>query len=64
MSGSEAALKTSVRKPHVPHGTGDYLAGAYLAARLLMPAGEALAEAMQRLEAVIARSGTAILRNT
>ena len=56
--------KTSEKKPQVPHGTGDYLAGAYLAARLLMPAEKAFDDAMQRLDSVIARSGTAVLQNT
>lgn len=56
--------KTSVRKPHVPHGTGDYLAGAYLAARLQMPAEQALGQAMQRLETIIARSAGGVLQNT
>jgi pyridoxine kinase len=64
LSASGPHAKTSVRKPHVPHGTGDYLAGAYLAARLLMPADKALDQAMLRLETVIARSGNGVLQNT
>jgi pyridoxine kinase len=44
------------RLPHVPHGTGDYLAGCYLASRLQSAPEEAFAEALHRLERAIARS--------
>ena len=46
----------------VPHGTGDFLSGLYLAARLAMPPQQALAAAMQTLERAIALSaGTPVL---
>lgn len=46
----------------VPHGTGDFLSGAYLAERLLRPPGEALARAMAVLDHAIAQSaGSAVL---
>lgn len=46
----------SVRRTGVPHGTGDFLAGAYLANRLALEAPAAFACAMARLEGAIARS--------
>jgi pyridoxine kinase len=46
----------------VPHGTGDFLSGLYLAERLRRPAGDALAAAMTTLARAIARSaGTTVL---
>lgn len=46
----------------VPHGTGDFLSGLYLAARLTMPAKQALDCAMRSLQRAIAMSaGTAVL---
>ena len=54
----------SVKRPHVPHGTGDYLAGAYLAARLQYLPEEAFKVAMMRLANVITASDGMILRNT
>lgn len=52
------------KRPRVPHGTGDFLAGAYLAARLTLEPAAALAGAMQRLETIIAKSAGAVLQNT
>jgi pyridoxine kinase len=40
----------------VPNGTGDYLAGCYLAERLKHPAKLAFSKAMQRVEIAIAKS--------
>jgi pyridoxine kinase len=40
----------------VPHGTGDYLAGCYLAERLRHPAVLAFSNTMQRVETAIAKS--------
>ncbi len=52
----------SPRLAHVPHGTGDFLAGLYLAARVSMPAGDALGTAMKILARAIAISaGTSVL---
>ncbi|MFN4141026.1 bifunctional hydroxymethylpyrimidine kinase/phosphomethylpyrimidine kinase [Aestuariivirga sp.] len=46
----------------VPHGTGDFLSGLYLARRLRQPAPGALASAMKTLSRAIAMSaGTAVL---
>jgi pyridoxine kinase len=51
-----------VRREKVPHGTGDYLAGCYLAERMRMPAEPAFKQAMKRLESAVARSaGSAVL---
>ena len=44
------------KQPHVPNGTGDYLADCYLAERLKQSAALAFPSAMQRLEIVIANS--------
>ncbi|MCA3573260.1 MAG: bifunctional hydroxymethylpyrimidine kinase/phosphomethylpyrimidine kinase [Aestuariivirga sp.] len=50
------------RLPHVPHGTGDFLSGLYLAARLDKPPEGALATAMKTLARAIARSaGSTVL---
>jgi pyridoxine kinase len=46
----------SRRRDHVPHGTGDYLAGLYLAHRLQSKTAMAFAKAMAGLEDVIAAS--------
>lgn len=47
---------------NVPHGTGDFLSGLYLAARLASPPGQALADAMKTLARAIALSaGTPVL---
>jgi pyridoxal/pyridoxine/pyridoxamine kinase len=52
-------------KPSVPHGTGDFLAGLYLAERLEHEAKEALRRAMIVLQRAIGRSvGTAVLNIT
>lgn len=64
LTGNEKHLKQSTRLDHVPHGTGDYLAGAYLAARLLQPPKVAFDTAMTQLGHVIARSDGMILHNT
>jgi pyridoxine kinase len=44
------------KRQGVPNGTGDFLAGCYLAERLRHPATEAFELAMTRLEQAIARS--------
>jgi pyridoxine kinase len=54
----------SVKRQRVPNGTGDYLAGAYLAARLRQAPAVALEQAMNSLETVIAKSGSGVLQNT
>jgi pyridoxine kinase len=47
---------------HVPHGTGDFLSGLYLAARLECRPGEAFHDAMRSLDCAIALSaGTSVL---
>ncbi len=46
----------TVKREQVPHGTGDYLAGLYLAHRLKQDADKAFTATMARLEAVIAAS--------
>lgn len=49
-------------KPMVPHGTGDFLAGCYLAERMERPPVAALARAQQILDRAIALSeGTTVL---
>lgn len=51
------------RLSQVPHGTGDYLSGQYLAHRLKYPPDEALRRAMQHLHAAIAKStGSSVLQ--
>jgi pyridoxine kinase len=50
------------KRTGVPHGTGDFLSGLYLAARLSMPPQQAFAAAMLTLERAIAGSaGTPVL---
>jgi len=50
------------RLPHVPHGTGDFLSGAYLAERLSSSPEQALPAAMRKLDRAIALShGTDVL---
>lgn len=50
------------RLAHVPHGTGDFLSGLYLAERLVHPPQQALVSAMKTLARAIAMShGTAVL---
>jgi pyridoxine kinase len=54
--------RLSHKRAQVPHGTGDFLSGAYLAEHLLRPAAEAFAAAMAALDRAIALSeGSAIL---
>jgi pyridoxine kinase len=56
---------TSKRLAHVPHGTGDYLSGLYLAHRLKHLPTEAFHRAMVQLDAAIARSvGSSVLHIT
>jgi pyridoxine kinase len=53
---------TTSKLENVPHGTGDFLSGLYLAARLEAPPKEALAAAMKTLARAIALSaGTQVL---
>ncbi len=54
----------SARLARVPNGTGDYLAGAYLAARLKQDPASALDCAMQQLATVIMKSVAGVLQNT
>lgn len=50
------------RLAEVPHGTGDFLSGLYLAERLVHPPATALRQSMAILERAIARSaGTSVL---
>jgi pyridoxine kinase len=51
----------SLQKPHVPHGTGDYLAGCYLSHRVSEAAPQAFAQAMRKLEQAIAASTGSVL---
>lgn len=46
----------SLKRDHIPHGTGDLLSGLYLAARLRDGPAQAFPAAMARLEAIIAKS--------
>ena len=54
----------TAKRASVPNGTGDYLAGAYLAARLRQGPEAALVSAMKQLETVIAKSVAGVLQNT
>lgn len=47
---------TGPRHPMVPHGTGDHLAGLYLASRLTQAPQPAFASAMHKLQLAISRS--------
>ncbi len=47
------------RRKFLANGTGDFLAGAYLAYRLSMPANSAFRKAMQMLQRVIAKTADA-----
>lgn len=50
------------KQQNMPHGTGDFLAGAYLAERLLAAPEQAFPAAMRKLDRVIAASaGSAVL---
>jgi pyridoxine kinase len=50
------------KQKNMPHGTGDFLAGAYLAERLLAAPEQAFPAAMRKLDRVIAASaGSAVL---
>ena len=53
---------TAQKLDGVPNGTGDFLSGLYLAARLVMPPKDAFTKAMTTLSRAIARSaGTRVL---
>jgi pyridoxine kinase len=55
--------RSIARYENVPNGTGDFLAGCYLAERLAAPAVEAFERAMTRLDNAILRSaGTSTLK--
>jgi pyridoxine kinase len=54
--GNSVTAHVSTRHTSVPNGTGDFLAGCYLAHRLTMPPRDALSSAMARLEVAIAKS--------
>ncbi len=58
---SARQLMASPRRNRVPHGTGDFLAGCYLAERLKHPPGQAFTLAMQRLEHAISLSAGPVL---
>jgi pyridoxine kinase len=55
-TGGMILSKTIVRQEGVPNGTGDFLAGCYLAERLNMPAARAFDLAMVRLHSAVLRS--------
>jgi pyridoxine kinase len=56
-------IRSIARYENVPNGTGDFLAGCYLAERLAAPAVEAFERAMTRLDNAILRSaGTSTLK--
>lgn len=55
----ETLTHRTLKRQHVPHGTGDLLGGLYLAARLEGPPAKAFEKSMAKLEAVIARSADA-----
>lgn len=62
VAGDEAHGVTTPKLSGVPHGTGDFLSGLYLAARLTMTPQQALASAMKTLQRAIAMSaGTTVL---
>jgi hypothetical protein len=62
ITGDDVSEWASPLKPGVPHGTGDFLAGLYLAQRLLHQPKVALPRAMTILEAAIDRSaGSSVL---
>ncbi len=54
---------TLKRQAHVPHGTGDFLAGCYLAQRLKLTPKPAFEAAMTRLELAISKSLGAVVLN-
>lgn len=56
VAGDAVQVHSARRLAAVPHGTGDFLAGLYLAQRLAHPPKVALARAMARLEAAISAS--------
>lgn len=64
LAGEVKHLKQSAKLPHVPHGTGDFLAGAYLAARLAELPEVAFSTAMTQLAGVISRSTGMVLQIT
>jgi pyridoxine kinase len=56
VTSGETATHRAKRLTDVPHGTGDFLAGAYLSRRLTVPASQAFPQAMARLQSAIAKS--------
>lgn len=56
VTATDVAMSVTRQRPGVPHGTGDFLSGLYLAARLRHPPGDALEMAMTVLERAILRS--------
>jgi pyridoxine kinase len=54
--GQPLAQHATARRHAVPHGTGDFLAGCYLAHRLAQTPVEAFAKTMSRLDHAITRS--------
>ena len=62
MTEGEVHRVVTPKLANVPHGTGDFLSGLYLAARLSSPPEEALASAMKTLARAISISaGTTVL---
>ena len=65
VTGDDCFEHVSPRRQSVPHGTGDFLAGLYLAERLQHEPEEALRRSMMTLERIIERSaGWAVLNIT
>jgi pyridoxine kinase len=57
------SIRSIARHENVPNGTGDYLAGCYLAERLTKPAEEAFELAMSRLHrSILESAGTTTLK--
>lgn len=56
VAGGETYKSVSRMRAGVPNGTGDFLSGLYLAARVSLPPAKAFAAAMARLEQAIALS--------
>jgi pyridoxine kinase len=61
IEGGEVHHHVSARLPHVPNGTGDFLAGCYLAERINARPRPSFDAAMARLTAAIVRSHGAVL---
>lgn len=62
-AGGDVLSHAIPRHAGVPNGTGDFLAGCYLAERLTMPPALAFAKAMARLELAINKSAGDVILN-